>query len=381
MALSLVVIVGCSAGTASTAPSSAAATTPPASTGGSAAPSADASAPAGDLCPKGTASATKAHYVFIVKSMNLGGNDLVKTAGERRLKELNDCGAEVSWDYIGPSTADPAQQVQMIEAAVQAKATGIIISALSPAVCDAVTSAVDAGTPVITFDSDCPDSKRLTYVGADNHAGGVIMAQLYADWVKKNKPAGEKQKIVILTGKIGATNLMERDQGFKDQIAKEGIDYEIVNTVTGEDDINKSVDVVESTLLADPTLNGFYFDGPWPILVDQSNLPNLTQRVKDGMTVVSFDGIQPEMDALRSDLVRALVAQDYYGFGYQSVQVIDQIARFGGKFDAVTNLPLVVITKDGGPTAAGDSITAAAQDQHWDTGDWPETPIVAPNLK
>jgi ribose transport system substrate-binding protein len=39
------------------------------------------------------------------------------------------------------------------------------LSAIEPA----IEKAVQAGIPVITFDSDAPNSKRIVYIGTDNY--------------------------------------------------------------------------------------------------------------------------------------------------------------------------------------------------------------------
>ncbi len=303
-------------------------------------------------------------FVAIFKALGNAGVTAAQTGMENRAKEIGNIKVEVT----APTTPDAAAEVQLIESYVQRKVDGLMVSSLGPAVCDAVDSAIDAGIPVIMFDSDCPKSKRLTYVGSDNFKGGQIAGQLYADAVKGKG----KQRIAILTGVLGTENLTQRDNGFTDALKTAGVDFEIATTVAGNDDVPKSVDAVESTLRGDPTINGFFFDGPWPFLVDQSNLPTLVEKTKNGsLNVVAFDTIQPEMDAVRNGLAYALVGQKYYGWGYQGVQVLDQIVRHGAKFGALTATGFDVVTKAGG---AG-LYTPDAMDALWKTYDFKETPV------
>jgi ribose transport system substrate-binding protein len=50
---------------------------------------------------------------------------------------------------------------------------GMSISVIDAnAVRDAINAAVDAGIPVITFDSDCPGSKRRTFYAVSDDAVG-----------------------------------------------------------------------------------------------------------------------------------------------------------------------------------------------------------------
>lgn len=304
-------------------------------------------------------------FVAIFKALGNAGVTAAQTGMEDRAKEIGNIKVEVT----APSTPDAAAQVQLIESYVQRKVDGLMVSSLGPAVCDAVDAAIDAGVPVIMFDSDCPDSKRLTYVGSDNFKGGQIAGQMYAEAVKGQG----KQRIAILTGVLGSENLTQRDNGFVDALKTAGVDFEIATTVAGNDDVPKSVDAVESTLRGDPTINGFFFDGPWPFLVESSNLPTLVDRVKNGgLTVVAFDTIQPELAAVRDGLAIGLVGQKYYGWGYQGVQVLDQIVRHGATFGDLTATGFDVVTAEGGEGL----FTPAEMDALWNTYDFKEEPVM-----
>jgi ribose transport system substrate-binding protein len=304
-------------------------------------------------------------FVAIFKALGNAGVTAAQTGMEDRAKEIGGIKVEVT----APSTPDAAAQVQLLESYVQRGVDGIMISSLGPSVCAAIDNAVEAGVPVITFDSDCPDSQRVTYVGSDNYKGGQLAGQLYAEAVDGKGP----QRIAILTGLLGSQNLADRDKGFKDALDEAGVDYKIVKTVAGDDDVPKSVDAVEATLQGDPTINGFFFDGPWPFLVEQSNLPTLVDKAKSGdLTVVAFDTIQPEMDAVRNGLAYALVGQKYYGWGYQGAQVLDQIVRHDAKFKDLTATGFDVVTADGGD----GRYTPDEMDALWKSFDFKEKPVL-----
>ncbi len=303
--------------------------------------------------------------VGIPKTLDNAGYAVARNGAETRIEEL---GGNINLEWVAPTGADPAKQVQLIESYVQRGADGIFVSALGPSVCNAIDQAIAAGVTVTTFDSDCPDSDRISYVGSDNYEGGYQSGILYAEAVE-----GEgAQRIAILTGVVGAVNLGERDAGFIAALEDEGVDFEIVTTVPGNDDLTKSVEAVESTLRGDPTINGFFFDGPWPLLVERSNLPTMIDRVESGdLTVVSFDTIQPELAWVEDDLVVGLVGQKYYGWGYQSVQVLNGIIRNGDEFGELADTGIDIVTKDGGD----GRFSVAEMNDFWDAGVFDEEPI------
>src|SRR5213078_4304476 len=78
----------------------------------------------------------------------------------------------------------------------------------------AINDAVARGVPVMTFDSDAPQSKRFAFFGVNDVAlGERIMAEL-APLI------GDKGKIAILGGNQNAPNLRLRVDGIKAEAAK-----------------------------------------------------------------------------------------------------------------------------------------------------------------
>jgi ribose transport system substrate-binding protein len=308
------------------------------------------------------------HIAAIAKTLDNPGFAVAEKGAKDRVVELGD----VKLDWTAPAGADPAKEVQLIESYIQKGVDGLLIDSLGPAVCGAVDQAIAAGIPVVMFDSDCPDSKRTAYVGSDNFAGGVMAGELYAAAAKGKG----KQRIAILTGVPGAFNLGERDRGFKEGLNRAGADYQIVRTVAGYDDLQKSVDAVVSTLRGDPSIDGFYFDGPWPMLVDPKSVQLVIDRVEAGsLTVMSFDTLQPQLQWVSNDWVVGLVGQRPYSWGYQGIQVLHEIVKNDAKYPEFVKTGLDVVTKDGG----NGRVKPEVLDQKWKTFSFKEEPIMPPS--
>jgi len=76
-------------------------------------------------------------------------------------------GVNVKIDWLTPPNEDGAVQAQKIAQAVNGGANAILLSASDAGkLVGAVNEAVDRGVPVMTFDSDVPDSKRFSFYGA-----------------------------------------------------------------------------------------------------------------------------------------------------------------------------------------------------------------------
>ena len=73
-----------------------------------------------------------------------------------------------------------------------------------------INEALDAGIPVMTFDSDVPDSKRLAFIGTNNTALGYHVGKV----LEQLRPEGGKYGIISGYG----LNLAERVEGVRDRL-------------------------------------------------------------------------------------------------------------------------------------------------------------------
>lgn len=92
--------------------------------------------------------------------------------------------------YTAAEQPDVEENIQILNDLVD----NVTIDAIAVSVLDAeaytdvINRGMAMGKPIITFDSDAPDSNRLAYVGTDNYAMGRELAKL----LTKIKPDGGK---------------------------------------------------------------------------------------------------------------------------------------------------------------------------------------------
>ena len=88
----------------------------------------------------------------------------------------------VSCLYVGPEDDKPVAQASIIDAIINGtygRIDGISISVSHTAITgEAIDRAMIAGIPVITFDSDAPDSLRKAYIGTDNFSFGIELGKV-----------------------------------------------------------------------------------------------------------------------------------------------------------------------------------------------------------
>ena len=93
-----------------------------------------------------------------------------RTGAEAAAKELSaKTGVPIEIDWLTPPTEDGQVQAQRIAQAVNEGANAILISCSDAGkVTGAINDAVARGVPVMTFDSDAPESKRFAFYGVDD---------------------------------------------------------------------------------------------------------------------------------------------------------------------------------------------------------------------
>jgi ribose transport system substrate-binding protein len=119
----------------------------------------------------------------------------------------------VTEDMRGPESFAPSIEVDEFRAAVARKPAGILVSVADPALMGPeIDKAIAAGIPVITMDSDAPDSQRLYFIGTNNLEAGRLGGERVA------AELNGKGNVVFFT-MPSQPNLVERLKGYKDVLA------------------------------------------------------------------------------------------------------------------------------------------------------------------
>lgn len=267
----------------------------------------------------------KLTLAWIHKSLGNPVFDLGSHGAAQKARELTASGPyDVEVITAGPVSADAVEQARVIEDLSARRVDGIAVSCNDPTACiDPINRAVAGGIPVMTWDSDSPQSQRFTYLAIDNYAGGREAARLLVNAI------GTHGKVAILTGVPGALNLEERARGFRDGLAPYP-DIVLVATVFSNEDISRGVQGVEEVMQAHPDLRGWFYVGLWPLFADRGSMPLWEAATKAGtLKTVAFDTLPVELNLLHDGYLEALIGQKYWGWGYDSIQILYDLIVHG----------------------------------------------------
>jgi simple sugar transport system substrate-binding protein/ribose transport system substrate-binding protein len=157
-------------------------------------------------------------------------------------KASEELGADVA--LIGPTGGDAAQQVSEIQTLIQQKAVdGLAVSsASSDALKPVIAQAYDAGIPIISFNTDNPDSKQMGFVGQDLKGSGKAQAERLLEELDGTNEG----KVVVFSVDTGAGWSHDRFGGFKEGLDGSGL--EIVGPVNVGNEPSAAYNTVESTM-------------------------------------------------------------------------------------------------------------------------------------
>lgn len=243
-------------------------------------------------------------YYLVVPNLKSPYWDQVKAGLDKAAKDLN-----VHASMIGDETFDPKLQAENFKRIAAMKPAGIMVSPADPALIGpAIDAAIAAGIPVITVDSDAPESKRLFFVGTNNFEAGQLGGRTAAKELN-----GKGNVVAILTA--SQQNMQNRLQGYRSVF--EGYpQIKIVEVVDMKGDpkvaFDKAMDLVDK---ADAFIS---MDGQSAKEVAEV----LKRKNAKGKVVIAMDTLAPTLEAIESGFITATIAQKPFSMGYVGLRML-----------------------------------------------------------
>ena len=245
---------------------------------------------------------------------------------------------------VGPTEINVDEMVKQIDAAVAAKADGIITMALdAKAIGAAIDSAVDAGVPVVCIDTDAPESKRAYYAGTSNYDAGFSAGEEMAEMT------GGKATIGILMGGINAANMVDRVAGFKDAIPQYP-DMKIVTTEDSNADLLTGTQKAQAMMQTYPEMDAIFGTSS----TDAQAAGKVAEEMGtvDKYCIIGFDDMEDTLDYIRKGVVDATTVQKPYLMGYLGVKLLVETIEGNGPKNQILDTGVVMVTKDNVDTYA-----------------------------
>ena len=257
-------------------------------------------------------------------------------------------GVEVT--FQGPDNESAiAQQVEYLNTAIAKKPAAICLAALdTKASIPSIQSAMEAGIPIIGFDSGVPDAPKgaiKANASTNNAVAGALAAdELYKLIESKIKDAKEPVRIGVVAQESNSQSIVDRTKGFVDKMTElcgaDNVSVEGHDSLKNEKagakviiDVGipaevKDVDAaaVASAILEKKDLIAIYGSNEFAANAIITANEGLDKLGADKVIAVGFDAGKKLLDAVRAKTFAGAVTQDPVQIGYQAVKLAVEAA-------------------------------------------------------
>lgn len=238
--------------------------------------------------------------------------------------------AQLDVDLDVVRSRDENMQSQTVRDALARGVHGVGISPVNAAGQAPLLREVGQKAPVVTFDSDAPDSNRLAFVGTDNYVAGRQVAELVRDAL----PDGGE--VIISVGSVANVNGSGRRQGLIDSLRGDPPDpnrpahpldqpvqagkWTVVATLLDGGDPAKATALASEALTKHPNVKCFValWSYSAPSVLAALRPANKVGQIK----VVGFDESEETLAGIEAGHIVGTLVQDQYNMGYDTVRVL-----------------------------------------------------------
>lgn len=279
------------------------------------------------LIPTVQATAQKTQVAFVPKLIGIPYFNAMEKGGMQAAKDLN-----VEFVYTGPTTADSAAQIQVVDNLITKKVAAIAVAPNDPtAIAPILKKGKDRGLKMFTSDTDAPDSIREVFVNQAlaEDIGNTTMDELA-------KAMGGKGEFAIVSCGPTAQNLNAWIEIQKKRQAAKYPQMKLVALKYAGEDINEAIKVGRDLITAFPNLKG---------LIGQcsTSAPGVaeavTQAGKIGKVFATGISVPSLMRKyVKSGAVKSFVLWDPVNLGYLTVWAGKQLVE-GKRFQGTNDVP------------------------------------------
>ena len=267
------------------------------------------------------------HFVLIPEELDNEYWRLVEKGARAAAKKHG-----VLLEYVGPKQANLDDHLKTIEMSAASKVDGILTQGLSDAQFNPlINKVVEKGIPVITVDTDAPNSNRMAYIGTDNYYSGFLAGkEMIADTKGK-----VNVNVAIITGSFYKNHQQQRVKGFKDAVKSEK-NINIIDIEESEISRVRAAEKAYQIIAEHPEVNAFFGTSA----LDDIGIAQVVEKYnkQKQITIIGFDTLPETLDYIKKGTIKATVVQEPYKMGYGAVEMMLNLLK--GK-----TVPPIVHTK------------------------------------
>lgn len=206
------------------------------------------------------------------------------------------------------------EQLETIDYFVNEGISGIALTPYNdPLISDKINELFEMGIPVVTFNTDIENSKRIAYVGSNYYLSGKTAAGLMNLMTKGNVYVG------IISGFENVLCHSQRIEGFKDSIYKDYPNIKIIDTIYNHDDDFEGYEQTLDLLNKSKDINALFFvaGGVYGGCRAVLNLDK-----KDDISIIAFDDIPNTKNMLKNGVIKSIICQQPHIQGEKPIDIL-----------------------------------------------------------
>ena len=236
----------------------------------------------------------------------------IRKGVKSQAKEIKEFGVDVDIEVI--KSLDGKEQLAILDELEARGVSGIaIVPILEDYISDRLNKLIDRGIPVVTFNSDIKDTKRLCFVGQDNVKAGETVFALFEQILS---PGSE---IAVITSSYELACHVHRLEGFKKGLEKSAMGFKLVGIEENQDQDEAAFEQVMKFCSENSDLQGIYITGGGT--VGLGNALKIAKRAKS-IKVISHDIVPPVIELMNEGIIKFTIGQDPYMQGALPIKLL-----------------------------------------------------------
>ncbi|MFC5449887.1 sugar ABC transporter substrate-binding protein [Paenibacillus aestuarii] len=233
-----------------------------------------------------------------------------------------------------PDEINLEQQIRMMENMINQKVDGIALDPIDPVALEPyINRAVQAGIPVICFESDVPGSMRSSFIGSSYFNEGMLMGQIVERTLKG------KGMIMVEGSKATSTQQNSRLAGMLEYL-KTKTDIQVLETRYNEGNNEKAISDLEALIEEHP-----HFDALVALDIISSTNAILVWKSQGLKRFALTFGMTPEVkEALLNRQIHAVISENEQMWGSKMIEKLLAVSNHN-EVSEITNTGYQEVTQ------------------------------------
>ena len=242
----------------------------------------------------------------------------IESGVDQAAGELADYGVTI--EKIRFNLNNPAEMRDCLHSLIGGGYDALAINAAGQAETEDIDDLVNAGVPVVTFNTDAPGSRRLFYIGSNTRESGRMAGELLSMLV------GGEGVVTVLGNFARTMPFLERFGGFIEYMQSGATRLTVYPCMESQGDADEITGSLMNLLARTPELAGIYCTGYSSTIGAVEALKRLNRA---DIRLIGYDLTEETAGALRDGWCDMLLYQEPFEQGYQAARLLSRYVLNG----------------------------------------------------